>query len=80
MQLVSDIHRDRDLTLLMVSHQLNTVARWVEKLGLVHDAHVDFGPRDQILTGPHLSRVYGAGTRVVDVEGSPVVLPPGGRA
>lgn len=78
MELVSRIHHERHLTVLMVSHQLNTVARWVKHMGLVHDGHVDFGTRDEILTGEHLSEVYGAGTRVVDVEGHPMVLPPGG--
>ncbi len=80
MNLVDRIHRDRSLTVLLVSHQLNTVARWVRRLGLLHEGRLAVGDLDEILTGESLSRVYGEGTRVETVGGRRVVLPPGGAS
>lgn len=76
MDLIDRLHRERGLTTIMVSHQLNTVARWADHVGLLHKGHLDFGPRDQIFTSETLSHVYGPGVRVADLAGEFVVLPP----
>jgi ABC-type Mn2+/Zn2+ transport system ATPase subunit len=78
MSLVASLHRERGLTVVMVSHQLNTVANWVKRLGLLHDGELDLGPVDEMLTSETLSRVYGPGAAVGTVEGQRVVLPPRG--
>jgi ABC-type Mn2+/Zn2+ transport system ATPase subunit len=60
----------------MVSHQLNTVAKWVDHVGLLHRGHLDFGTREEIFTSEILSHVYGEGSRVVTVGDDLIVLPP----
>jgi len=78
MSLLRDLHRDRSLTILMVSHQLNTVVRYVDQLGFLHEGRLLTGPRDEVLSDAALQELYGPGVRVHTVEGQYVILPPGG--
>jgi len=80
MELIAQLHRERGVTIILVSHQLNTVARWVRSIGLLHDGRLDCGSVDEILNSQRLAEVYGDGARVVEVDGLPVVLPPKGQA
>lgn len=76
MSLVDRLHRERRLTVVLVSHQLNTIAKWVHDVGILHEGALDVGPLDIILTTGSLERVYGKGARVVQLDGHRVVLPP----
>jgi ABC-type Mn2+/Zn2+ transport system ATPase subunit len=80
MELIDDLHRERSITVVMVSHQLNTVAKWVKHLGILHEGHLETGRLGEILTDATLERVYGPGARVIDVDGQRVVLPPHGES
>lgn len=65
LSLVRELH-DRDrLTVLMVSHALNEVANYVNRIALVLEGAFRIGPVDEILTEETLSDMYGI---PVDVE------------
>jgi len=76
MSLIERLHRESGITVVMVSHQLNTVARWVKRIGILHKGLLEIGALDEILTSSKLERVYGPGAGVVTVGGSKVIVPP----
>jgi len=80
MTLLHRLHRETGVTVVMVSHLLNTVARWVKRIGILHEGHLEIGELDEILTPSTLTRVYGAGSDVERVRGRLVVLPPEEKA
>jgi ABC-type Mn2+/Zn2+ transport system ATPase subunit len=72
--LVRELH-DRDrLTVLMVSHALNEVANYVERIALVTEGRFRIGPIDEILGEQVLSDLYGIPVEVASVGGHRIVL------
>jgi len=80
MNLLDRLHRETGVTVVMVSHLLNTVARWVKRIGILHEGRLEIGELEEILTPTTLRRVYGPGSDVERVRGRLVVLPPEGKA
>jgi ABC-type Mn2+/Zn2+ transport system ATPase subunit len=79
MELVSRLHRDGKLTVIMVSHLLNVVAAYVQRLAIVGDGRLDVGPAEAMLTAERLSALYRTAVVVRQVDGQTVVLPRAGR-
>jgi zinc/manganese transport system ATP-binding protein len=84
--LVRELH-DRDgLTVLMVSHALNEVANYVERIALVVEGGFRIGTTDEIMTEQALSQMYGIPVEVDSFDGHRIVVarrqsgaPAGGR-
>jgi ABC-type Mn2+/Zn2+ transport system ATPase subunit len=74
MDLVASLHREGK-TVLLVSHLLNVVANYVEKLAIIHDGTLEIGPIDRMLTSENLVRLYGIPVEVATAGGQRVVLP-----
>ncbi len=72
--LVDELHGQRGLTIVMVSHQLSSVANHAERIALVHDGGGEFLPASEVLESGHLERALGVPLRVVEVEGKRVVI------
>jgi ABC-type Mn2+/Zn2+ transport system ATPase subunit len=75
MELVRHLHDVDRITVLMVSHLLNTVANYARHIAIVGDGVVREGPVEEMVTSSRLSELYGIGVQVVDVDGRRVVLP-----
>jgi ABC-type Mn2+/Zn2+ transport system ATPase subunit len=75
MDLVRHLHVHDGLTVIMVSHLLNVVASYVQRLAIVGDGRVDVGTIDTMLTAKRLSGLYRTPVRVERVNGRIVVLP-----
>jgi ABC-type Mn2+/Zn2+ transport system ATPase subunit len=73
MQLVRELHREGGRTVLMVTHMLNLVANYVERIALL-DGGFQIGPAASVLSEENLTRLYGVGVRVREVDGQRVVL------
>jgi zinc/manganese transport system ATP-binding protein len=72
--LVRELH-DRDrLTVLMVSHALNEVANYVERIALVAEGGFRIGTTDQIMTEQALSDMYGIPVEVNSFNGHRIVV------
>jgi manganese/zinc/iron transport system ATP- binding protein len=72
--LVRELH-DRDgLTVLMVSHALNEVANYVDRIALVLEGAFRIGPVDEIMTEDTLSEMYGIPVEVDSHEGHRIVV------
>lgn len=73
LQLISKLH-DQNITILIASHRLNTVANYVETIALVYDGGIQIGPRDELLTGDNLSSLYGLPVEVIHSDGDRIVV------
>lgn len=72
--LVRELHERDKLTVLMVSHALNEVANYVERIALVTGGQFTIGTVDQIMSQAVLSDVYGIPVDVDSFRGHRVVV------
>ncbi|HKP75823.1 MAG TPA: metal ABC transporter ATP-binding protein [Longimicrobiaceae bacterium] len=72
--LVRELHERDNLTVIMVSHALNEVANYVERIALVVGGGFRIGAVDEIMTEPVLSEMYGIPVEVDSFEGHRIVL------
>lgn len=72
--LVRELHDRDNLTVLMVSHALNEVANYVERIALVMDGGFRIGSVDEIMTQPVLSAMYGIPVEVDSFNGHRIVV------
>jgi ABC-type Mn2+/Zn2+ transport system ATPase subunit len=92
LSLVRDLHERDNLTVLMVSHALNEVANYVQRIALTMEGAFRIGTVDEILDERTLSTMYGIPVQVDEVHGHrivvarrqataeiPVLRPPNGR-
>ena len=64
-QLVADVARARGITVLLVAHDVNPLRRVLDRVCYVAGGGVAIGTPDEIVTGPVLSRLYGAPVEVL---------------
>jgi ABC-type Mn2+/Zn2+ transport system ATPase subunit len=72
--LVRELHERDKLTVLMVSHALNEVANYVERIALVVNGGFRIGSVDEIMSEPVLSEMYRIPVEVANINGHRVVV------
>jgi ABC-type Mn2+/Zn2+ transport system ATPase subunit len=72
--LVRDLHERTGITVVMVSHALNEVANYVERIALVHEGGYVVGAVEEVMTQQSLSAMYGIPVEVSSFEGHRIVL------
>jgi manganese/zinc/iron transport system ATP- binding protein len=72
--LVRELHERDKLTVLMVSHALNEVANYVERIALVVNAGFRIGTVDEIMSELVLSEMYRIPVEVANLDGHRVVV------
>jgi ABC-type Mn2+/Zn2+ transport system ATPase subunit len=72
--LVRELHEKDNLTVLMVSHALNEVANYVDRIALVLEGAFRIGAVDEIMTESTLSSMYGIPVDVERFAGHRIVL------
>ena len=72
--LVRELHERDRLTVIMVSHALNEVANYVERIALVVGGGFRIGSVDEIMTEAVLSEMYGIPVEVDSFNGHRIVL------
>ncbi|HEX9563205.1 MAG TPA: metal ABC transporter ATP-binding protein [Gemmatimonadaceae bacterium] len=72
--LVRDLHERTSLTVVMVSHALNEVANYVERIALVHQGGYVVGNIADVMTEEQLSAMYGIDVEVSSFDGHRIVL------
>jgi iron complex transport system ATP-binding protein len=81
LELVDELRRVHDLTVLTTMHDLPLAGQYAERLVLLDGGRVVVeGPAKEVLTEENLARFYGARVRIIHDEGRPVVLPVRERA
>lgn len=73
-QLIANLNRRLELTVVMVTHDVNQVISFADKIGYLNRKLYAFGPPDQVLTSELLSQVYGSEVVVVDHAGEKRVV------
>jgi ABC-type Mn2+/Zn2+ transport system ATPase subunit len=74
LSLIRDLHEKERLTVIMVSHALNEVANYVERIALVLEGGFRIGTVDEILTESLLSQMYGIPVEVDSFDGHRIVV------
>ncbi len=72
--LVRELHERENLTVLMVSHALNEVANYVNRIALVVEGGFRIGAVDEIMTEQTLTAIYGIPVEVNAFDGHRVVV------
>lgn len=75
LNLVARLHREEHLTVVFVSHLLNEVANFVDRLALIDDGRFEFGTVAEIMTDERLTTLYGMPVKVDRVGQASVVVP-----
>ncbi|MDZ7289509.1 MAG: metal ABC transporter ATP-binding protein [candidate division KSB1 bacterium] len=75
LDLVSRLHEEYKLTIIMVSHQLDAVATYVKRLALVDTGFFQIGAKTEILTERNLQNLYDMQVRVEDRFGRTLIIP-----
>jgi zinc/manganese transport system ATP-binding protein len=71
---VRELHERDNLTVLMVSHALNEVANYVERIALVVERGFRIGTVAQIMTEETLTQMYGIPVDVDEMHGHRIVV------
>jgi ABC-type Mn2+/Zn2+ transport system ATPase subunit len=74
LELISRLHDEERLTVMMVSHLLDDVANYVKRIAIVEQNFFQVGTVAEVLTGENLSALYRMDVRVNTVSGSTVIL------
>lgn len=74
LSLVRALHESDGITVLMVSHALNEVANYVERIALVLEGGFRLGRVNEIMTEAMLSSMYGIPVDVESVNGHRIVV------
>jgi ABC-type cobalamin/Fe3+-siderophores transport system ATPase subunit len=72
--LVRELHDRDNLTVLMVSHALNEVANYVERIALVVERGFRIGTVAQIMSEETLTQMYGIPVDVDEMHGHRIVV------
>lgn len=78
MELLKQLHDEDNMTIVMVSHLLNVVVNYAEKIALIDGGLRMLGRTDEVVTSETLSRIYAIPVEVADRGNKKVVLT-GGR-
>lgn len=74
LDLVSALHEEHRLSVVLVTHLLGEVANRAQSLVLIEGGHCHVGPKDQILTSENLSKVYGVQVSVESIAGQQAII------
>lgn len=69
LDLIKHFHSEHQILIIMVSHLLNDVANYVERIALVEKNVFQIGPVDEILSVKNLSKLYNIEIKVGECNG-----------
>jgi len=75
LKLIQQLHNDEQLTVILVSHDLNVIGSLAQRIVLMHHEHVHIGDREEIFTSERLNRVYSDSVNDHLVNEHNIVLP-----
>ncbi len=76
-ELVRQIQRELAITVLFSAHELNPLIDVIDRVLYLGNGHAALGTVDEVITGPSLSRLYGAEIEVLRHNGRVFVLSAG---
>ncbi|MDI6786171.1 MAG: ABC transporter ATP-binding protein [bacterium] len=74
MDLIKELHVQKNITVVMASHLLNVVVNYVKKIAFVDSSEFKIQDLSFALTGENLSKAYHIKTKVENVNGRKIVI------
>ncbi len=75
LELIDRLRTERGITVVSAIHDLTAAAQFCGRIALLDDGNVvGFGPPDEVLTEDLLGHVFEPSIRVIDVDGSTVIV------
>jgi len=74
MDLIRELHNDKHLTILLITHDVNMISPFVDRLALLKNRLVAMGPPDSVLNRETLSSVYGKEVIVMGKDAGSYVI------
>lgn len=74
MALIDRVHAEHNMAVVMVTHSLNTVANHSQKIGIINDGRFHMSDASAVLQTDYLQQLYNVPLRVIEVEGTKVVI------
>jgi iron complex transport system ATP-binding protein len=76
MELLKKLNKEDGLTVIIISHDLNLIARYVEFVVLLDKGKIfSAGGPAEVLTARNIRAVYDANVEVFDIQGRPGIIP-----
>lgn len=70
-----DLARKKDITIIMISHDLNIAAKYADNMILMHNGSIyAAGTPHEVLTEENLRAVYGVESKLIDDDGRPHII------
>ncbi len=74
-KLLKQLSVDRQILIVMISHDINIAAKFADEIILMHQGRIyDVGAPAEVITENNLRTVYGVTSRVIDDSGRPHVI------
>jgi energy-dependent translational throttle protein EttA len=80
MNLIQEIHRSMGITIVLVSHLLNVVFSYVNRVMFLKEKRMRMYDRREALCSRLLSEIYRIPVKVEEVDGRVVIVPQGGSS
>jgi len=74
MQLTANLHHRGELTVVIVSHLLQVVLSYVQRVAIIHDGAVRLHRVEDLVDGQQLAALYHMPVRVVSMDGQRLVV------
>jgi ABC-type Mn2+/Zn2+ transport system ATPase subunit len=74
LELLEKLNREQGMTALMVSHDINEIVHFCDRILLLNGKVCAFGTPAEVLTKENLNSVYGARVFIYDHQGHPHVM------
>jgi len=74
MDLIKKLHIDKKLTIVMVSHLLNVIINYVEKIAFINSQEFKISDIKEALREENLSEVYGIKIKIGNLEGEKIIM------
>ncbi len=74
MDLIRKLHIEKIITVVMVSHLLNVIINYVEKIAFINSKEFKIHDIKEALTEENLSEVYGIKVKIGNIEGEKVAM------
>ena len=66
---IYQIHHQYQTTVIMISHHLDLVMRYAQKVGIIYDKKLTCGAKEDIITSEKLSHIYQYPIHIIEVNG-----------
>ncbi|WP_372367310.1 metal ABC transporter ATP-binding protein [Candidatus Uabimicrobium sp. HlEnr_7] len=66
LNLIKQLHQEQDVTIIMVSHDLNIVMKYSQSVAIIHNGVLQHGQKEEIMTTEKLTKIYNYQMQVVN--------------